>query len=98
MAPAGRSRRFAIVLAAGALFGLGVAFKPNLAFPLLTLGLGWVVLARWRKLALQATGAALGGLAALALSSAWFGSISPSTGIAVMESATAMNNENPSRS
>jgi hypothetical protein len=61
-------------LAAGAVLGLGAAFKPNLAFPVLTLGLGWIALGRWSKVALQGAGAALGALLALALSSAWFGS------------------------
>ena len=45
---------------AGLVLGLGVAFKPNLAFPALTLGLGWMVLGRWRKLFLQVAGAAGG--------------------------------------
>jgi hypothetical protein len=61
-------------LAAGAVLGLGATFKPNLAFPLLTLGLGWVALGRWRELALRGAGVALGALVAFGLSSAWFGS------------------------
>lgn len=61
-------------VAAGAVLGLGAAFKPNLAFPVLTLGLGWIALGRRRKVALQGAGVALGALLAVALSSAWFGS------------------------
>jgi len=61
-------------LAAGTVLGLGAVFKPNLAFPLLTLGLGWIALGRWRVLALRGAGVALGALVAFGLSSAWFGS------------------------
>jgi hypothetical protein len=62
-------------LAAGALLGAGAMFKPNLAFPMLTLGLGWIALGRWRKLALHGAGAAAGALVAFALSSVWLGSM-----------------------
>jgi hypothetical protein len=60
-------------LAAGVVLGAACMFKPNLAFPAAALGLGWIVLGRWRKLVRQVGGAALGALAAFALSSAWFG-------------------------
>jgi len=59
---------------AGAVLGLAVAFKPNLAFPALVLGLGWIARGRWRKLAQQVVGALAGATVAVVLSSLWFGS------------------------
>ena len=58
----------------GVVLGLAVAFKPNLAFPALTLGLGWMALGRWRKLGAQVAGALAGAAVAVVLSSLWFGS------------------------
>lgn len=72
-----RSPRTALQIAAGALLGLTVAMKPNLAcVPLLLLV--WYALARQtRRLAVHAGGLALGGLLALLGSAAFFGSLSP---------------------
>jgi hypothetical protein len=58
---------------AGALLGMAVAFKPNLAFAALALAAGWSVAGRWAKLAQASAGMAAGALGALALSSVWFG-------------------------
>jgi hypothetical protein len=60
--------------AAGALLAGLVLFKPNLlaTFPLLAAG--WAVRGRGRKLVLQAVGAAAGGLLALGVTTAVFGS------------------------
>ncbi len=70
----GRERLAGRDLLAGVVLGLAAMFKPNLAFPILTLGMGWVLLGRWRKLVLQGAGTALGALAAFVLSGLWFGS------------------------
>jgi hypothetical protein len=67
------ARQGAWQLAAGFLLGLAVMFKPNLAFPALALGLGWIVLGRWERLARQVPAALVGALAAFGLSSHWFG-------------------------
>jgi hypothetical protein len=58
---------------AGALLGMAVAFKPNLAFAALALAAGWMVAGRWAKLAQASAGMAAGALGAVALSSVWFG-------------------------
>jgi hypothetical protein len=67
------ARRGAGQLAAGFLLGLSVLFKPNLAYPALALGLGWIVLGRWDRLVRQVPAALAGAAAAFALSSHWFG-------------------------
>lgn len=68
------ARRGAGQLAAGFLLGLSVMFKPNLAYPALALGLGWIVLGRWDRLVRQVPAALVGAATAFALSSHWFGS------------------------
>lgn len=69
-----RARSPGAEVLAGGVLGLAAMFKPNLAFVVLALGLGWVLLGRWRKLARRAAGIALGALAAFVLGSLWFGS------------------------
>ena len=59
---------------AGALLGALVLFKPNLLPALPLLAASWVLGGRRGKLALQAAGAAAGGLLALAVTAAVFGS------------------------
>jgi hypothetical protein len=63
-------------LLGGAVLGLGVAFKPNLAFVPLVLVLAWVIQRRFRVLTLGVAGMASGGLLAVAVSSFFFGSLS----------------------
>lgn len=63
-------------VAAGAVLGMAAMFKPNLAYPVLTLGLGWIAMGHWRKLVQQALGTLAGVLVAFGVSSAWFGSAS----------------------
>jgi hypothetical protein len=67
------ARRGAWQLAAGFALGLAVMFKPNLAYPALVLGLGWIVLGRRQRLARQVPAALAGAAAAFGLASAWFG-------------------------
>ena len=67
------ARRGAGQFVAGFLLGLAVMFKPNLAYPALALGLGWIVLGRWQRLARQVPAALVGAAAAFGLSSQWFG-------------------------
>lgn len=59
-------------LLAGGVLGMAAMFKPNLAFPVLTLGLGWLFTGRYRKLSGQCAGIAAGAALAFVLSSAWF--------------------------
>lgn len=66
------ARRGAWQLAAGFVLGLAVLFKPNLAYPALVLGVGWIALGRWDRLARQVPAALAGAAAAFGLSSAWF--------------------------
>jgi hypothetical protein len=67
------ARRGAGQLAAGFLLGLSVLFKPNLAYPALALGLGWIVLGRRERLVRQVPAALVGAAAAFGLASHWFG-------------------------
>lgn len=67
------ARRGAWQIAAGFVLGLSVMFKPNLAYPALALGLGWLVLGRWERLVRQVPAALVGAAAAFGLSSLWFG-------------------------
>jgi hypothetical protein len=59
---------------AGALLAALVLFKPNLAAALPLLAVAWALGGRRRKLALQAAGATAGGLLALVITTAVFGS------------------------
>jgi len=63
-----------ISLAAGAVLGLAVAFKPNLAFIPVALGIYWIVNRRFGHLLARAAGAILGVLIAIGSSSLFFGS------------------------
>lgn len=60
-------------IAAGFALGLAVMFKPNLAYPALALGVGWIVLGRWERLVRQVPAALVGAAVAFGLSSQWFG-------------------------
>jgi hypothetical protein len=60
-------------VAAGALLGALVAFKPNLALAVAALGLGWLAAGQFARAAWASLGLALGGLVAWAASCAWFG-------------------------
>jgi hypothetical protein len=62
---------------AGALMGALVLFKPNLVAVLPVLALTWLVRGRRAKLVRQAVGATAGGLVALAVTAAVFGSLEP---------------------
>ncbi|HXI04123.1 MAG TPA: glycosyltransferase family 87 protein, partial [Candidatus Saccharimonadales bacterium] len=64
-------------VAGGAALALGVAFKPNLLFVPLVLAMAWVIRREWKDLALKASGMALGALAAIVASAAFFGSVTP---------------------
>lgn len=59
----------------GLALGLGVMFKPNIAFAVLLLVFTWICNRRWRKLSAAGPGIALGMLAAFAGSSLYFASI-----------------------
>lgn len=72
-----RSDASARQLSAGVLLGLLVAFKPTLAPAVLLLLLVGAATRQWRRMALQAAGLALGGAAAVASSSVWWGSARP---------------------
>ncbi len=63
-------------LLSGAVLGLAIAFKPNLALVAVVLGLFWAIGARLRTLSLWGAGVAAGLLLAVAGSSAFFGSVS----------------------
>ena len=69
-APDGSRRQ----LAAGAFMAVLVLFKPNLVAVLPVLAVVWLARGRRRKLALQAAGAVAGGLLALLVTTAVFGS------------------------
>jgi len=64
-------------VAAGAILGLGAAFKPNLAFVPLVLVVAWAIRRDFRTLATRVAGMAAGGLLAVALSAAFFGAVTP---------------------
>jgi hypothetical protein len=75
LATAARGRRpRARQVAGGAILGLAVMFKPNLAFVVALLLAWWIVSAQPRVLAAHVAGGGVGALAAFALSSASFGS------------------------
>jgi len=59
----------------GALIGLAVAFKPNFAFIAALLAVDKILNSRIRRLLLQATGAAGGGIVAIVIAAACFGSL-----------------------
>lgn len=63
-------------LLAGAVLGVAIAFKPNLALVAVVLGLFWAIGGRVRTLSLRGAGFAAGLLFAVAGSSAFFGSVS----------------------
>lgn len=67
------ARRGTGQLAAGFVLGLAVMFKPNLAYPALVMGLGWIALGRWERLVRQVPAALAGAGLAFALASHWFG-------------------------
>jgi hypothetical protein len=68
----GRVRvRFA---AAGVLLGVSIALKPNVAAVAVLLGVAWIVTRQWRKLIHVVAGALAGLTAAVAASSAYYGS------------------------
>jgi len=72
-----RGGNVAVSLAAGAVLGLAVAFKPNLAFVPVALAILWIANGRYRHLLVRSVGAA-GGVAVAVLGSALlFGSPSP---------------------
>lgn len=63
-------------LLSGAVLGLAIAFKPNLALVAVVLGLFWAIGGRFRTLSLRGAGIAAGLLIAVAGSSVFFGSVS----------------------
>ncbi len=69
---AGAARARALV--GGAVLGLLAAFKPNLAFAPVGLGIGWVATANWARLVWTALGVLVGLGLSFAGSSWWFGS------------------------
>lgn len=58
---------------AGAVFALGVMFKPNIALAGVLLAVGWVADRKYPRLAMAIAGAAAGGATAFALSCLYFG-------------------------
>jgi hypothetical protein len=61
-------------LAAGAVLGAAITFKPNLSFAAATLLLGWLAAGQARRAIGVAAGLAAGAAAAAAGAAAWFGS------------------------
>jgi hypothetical protein len=60
---------------AGAVLGAAILFKPNLAIVAVVLAIGWGITRKFEELARHALGVAIGALLALAVSSAYFGSL-----------------------
>ncbi|MFO0983785.1 MAG: hypothetical protein U1E76_18975 [Planctomycetota bacterium] len=69
-------RRMAMVLA-GAILGLAVCFKPNLAFVAVAWSLGWLLAGDLWRVLLHGAGLLAGAVLAIAGSSRFFGSVQP---------------------
>ncbi|MBI3450519.1 MAG: DUF2029 domain-containing protein [Acidobacteria bacterium] len=72
-----RAGSVAVSLAAGAVLGLAVAFKPNLAFVPVALAILWIANGRYGHLLVRAAGAAGGVVVAVLASALLFGTPSP---------------------
>jgi 4-amino-4-deoxy-L-arabinose transferase-like glycosyltransferase len=72
-----RAPALAASVAAGTVLGLANAFKPNLAYVLVALTLGWLAERAWRRLLCCWAGVLLGVGAALVLSTLLFGTLRP---------------------
>ena len=77
---AGRGGRGTLV--AGAVLGLAILFKPNLALIVPLVGLELLLARRWRDATLQVAGLAIAGAAALAVTAIRFGSARAVVGVA----------------
>ena len=66
---------WATIFLSGILLGLTFAFKPNIMFAILALGIFWIVNRHFKKLILTAFGVAAGIMTAVLISSAFFGTI-----------------------